>query len=368
MRTFILLGLVACCVSGLELSESRLRSEFSEFQAKYGKVYATTEEQEKRFNIFKENYGELLKESRSSRRPYTVGVTQFSDLTHQEFKSTYLGLKHTNFMGQGNMTERRVSRDLPESINWVEKGAVSSVKNQGQCGSCWAFATTEQIESYAQIATGGDVQNLSAQQVTSCTPNLLQCGGTGGCYGSVTQLGFNYLQLFGHMSEDDYPYVSGSTSQTEDCMYDPSKAVVSLTGYNTLPTNDHDAVMTHLAEVGPLSIAVDASNWSKYTGGVFNGCSFDENISINHGVQLVGYGSDFSALGVYDYWLVRNSWGTSWGENGYIKLLRTSQCGVNSTPMDGTACVDGPGNDEQTVCGMCGMLLDCSYPIGVKMI
>jgi len=368
MRTFILLGLVACCVSGLELSESRLRSEFSDFQTKYGKVYASREEQEKRFNIFKENYGELLKESRSSRRPYTVGVTQFSDLTHQEFKNTFLGLKHTNFMGQGNMTERRVSRDLPDAVNWVEKGAVSSVKNQGQCGSCWAFATTEQVESYAQISTGGDVPNLSAQQVTSCTPNLLQCGGTGGCYGSVTQLGFNYLQLFGHMSEDDYPYVSGSTSQTEDCMYDPSKTVVSFTGYDTLPTNDHDAVMTHLAEVGPLSIAVDASNWSKYTGGVFNGCSFDENISINHGVQLVGYGSDFSALGVYDYWLVRNSWGSSWGENGYIKLLRTSQCGVNSTPMDGTACVGGPGNDEQAVCGMCGMLLDCSYPIGVKMI
>lgn len=207
---------------------------------------------------------------------------------------------------------------------------------------------------------------LSAQQVTSCTPNVLQCGGSGGCMGSVTQLGFNYLQLFGQMSEANYPYVSGGTTETEDCVHEPSMSEVSLTGYNTLPANNHDAVMTHLAEVGPLSIAVDASTWHSYTGGVFDGCSFDENISINHGVQLVGYGSDFSPMGVYDYWLIRNSWGPAWGEDGYIRLARTSQCGVNSTPMDGTACVNGPGTDQQTVCGMCGMLLDATYPIGVK--
>jgi len=365
MKTLLLSTLVLHCA--LAYNHADLKHEFSLFKQKYNKQYSSSEEEYLRFNIFKENLISLTRESRES-RSYTVGVTQFSDMTHQEFKNTYLGLKQTNMMGERNMTARRVSSNLPDQVNWVEQGAVSSVKNQGQCGSCWAFATTEQVESYAQISSGGEVPNLSAQQVTSCTPNLLQCGGTGGCYGSVTQLGFNYLQLFGHMSEDDYPYVSGSTSNTEDCNYDVTKPVVKLTGYNTLPSNDHDAVMTHLAEVGPLSIAVDASEWHKYTGGVFNGCSFDDNISINHGVQLVGYGSAFSAAGVYDYWLVRNSWGTSWGEDGYIRLQRTSQCGVNSTPMDGTACVDGPGTDQQTVCGMCGMLLDCSYPIGVQKL
>jgi len=185
--------------------------------------------------------------------------------------------------------------------------------------------------------------------------------------GSVTQLGFNYLQLFGSVTEEDWPYVSGTTTNSEDCTYDLETVapVVGLTGYNSLTPNDEAAVMQHIAEVGPLAIAVDASAWSGYSGGVFNGCSFDDNISINHGVQLVGYGSEFSPLGVYDYWLVRNSWGPSWGEDGYIKLQRTSQCGTNSTPMDGTACVGGPGNDAQTVCGMCGMLLDTTYPLGV---
>merc|ERR1711976_13805 len=135
-----------------------------------------------------------------------------------------------------------------------------------------------------------------------------------------------------------------------------------MTGYNTIESNNEEAVMTHLAEVGPLSIAVDASNWHSYTGGVFTDCSFDDNISINHGVQLVGYGTDFSQWGTYKYWLVRNSWGPEWGEEGFIKLMRTGKCGTNETPMDGTACVGGPGNDVQTVCGMCGMLFDASYP------
>jgi cathepsin L len=358
----ILLALVS--VSVAKTASRAMQEEFLRFKEKYGKVYASKAEQEERFEIFEANFYKSMKQNKMM-SSYTTGVTQFSDLTEQEFKDTYLRYKKLPGSGSAGNASPKISKDLPESINWVEKGAVTGVKNQGQCGSCWAFATTEQIESYAFINTG-ELPNLSAQQVTSCTPNVLQCGGTGGCMGSVTQLGFSYLQLFGQMAEEDYPYVSGTTSDTEECAHDPTKAMVTLTGYDTLPTNNHEAVMTHLAEVGPLSIAVDASKWSTYTGGVFSGCSFDDNISINHGVQLVGYGSDFSALGVYDYWLVRNSWGPNWGEDGYIKLLRTSECGVNSTPMDGTACVEGPGTDEQTVCGMCGMLLDCSFPLGVK--
>merc|ERR1711860_284903 len=112
-----------------------------------------------------------------------------------------------------------------------------------------------------------------------------------------------------------------------------------------------EATMNHLANVGPLAVAVDASYWSSYRGGVFTGCSFDENIALNHAVQLVGYGTDPS-------------------EGGYIRLQRQAeaQCGVDSTPMSGTACVGGPGNDEQYVCGQCGVLFDVSYPLGAHVI
>merc|ERR1711892_834974 len=173
------------------------------------------------------------------------------------------------------------------------------------------------IESYAGLAAGGETPVLSSQQVTSCTPNPLSCGGTGGCMGSIPQLGYTYVQLFGHVMEDDYPYTSGTTTETGDCMYDfmNTAPVVGITGYNTMSPNDQDAVMTHLAEVGPLAVAVYAS---------------------------------------------------SWGEDGYIRLQRqsTPECGTDSTPMDGTACAGGPGNDEQHVCGQCGVLFDVSYPLG----
>jgi len=347
------------------------REEFEKFKSKFGKTYTTASEEEERFAIFKNNLKDVFHHNKMV-TSYTRGVTQFSDLTSEEFTSTYLGRKKVSLPTPATKQQEAPAtkvKDLPNSVNWIEAGAITDVKNQGHCGSCWAFALTEQVESYAQIATD-TLLELSAQQVTSCTPNPLQCGGSGGCMGSIENLGFNYLQLFGQVKEEDWPYVSGVTSNDEDCIYDLANLTpaVGLTGYNTLPLNDGDAVMQHIAEVGPLAIGVDATNWSSYTGGVYDGCSFDENISINHAVQLVGYGSDFGPLGVYDYWLVRNSWGPSWGEDGYIRLLRTDQCGLDSTPLDGSACIGGPGSDKMTVCGMCGMYSGSSYPLGVHLL
>ena len=143
---------------------------------------------------------------------------------------------------------------LPDTVDWRTKNAVTEVKDQGACGSCWAFAATEQIESYTAIASG-DLVELSTQQMTSCTPNPLTCGGTGGCQGSTPPLGYNYVQLFGQISESDYPYVSGSTSQSESCQYDLSSLtpVAAITGYNNLPSNDQEAVMDHLANVNKIN-------------------------------------------------------------------------------------------------------------------
>merc|ERR1712141_550736 len=168
-----------------------------------------------------------------------------------------------------------------------------------------------------QINSGKAVEELSAQHITSCTPNPLQCGGSGGCQGSIPQLGFAYTQLFGLVTEKDYPY----TATTGTC---------------------------------------------DYGGGVFDGCSYDKNIEINHAVQLVGYGTD-SKDG--DYWIVRNSWGSRWGEDGYIRLKRESEtkCGTDNTPLMGTGCVNDD-NDVLTVCGQCAILFDVCYPIGVDYI
>jgi len=256
-------------------------------------------------------------------------------------------------------------------VDWREEGVISAVKNQGQCGSCWAFGATEQIEAYTAIASGSLVE-LSAQQVTSCAPNTLNCGGNGGCAGSTPPLAYSYIQLFGQVSEADYPYVSGTTTNDEDCGYDLASLnpVASITGYNNLPANDQDAIMAHLANVGPLGISVAANTFKDYHGGVFSGCPYDQNIQLNHAVQLVGYGSDFSPAGVVDYWLVRNSWGESWGENGYIRILREAnpQCGMD-TETSGHVCQNGPGySDPLHVCGMCGMLFETSFPLGAHLL
>merc|ERR1711970_314324 len=364
MKLFLLSCLTALAVASYA---DYTKLQFAQFKEKYGKTYLGRSEHQLRYQVFQENLKRIEEHNRSG-ATWKMAINQFSDLTQAEFQSMYLGGYKRLPTPAGNFTTvSKPAKDLPAEIDWRTKGAITDVKNQGQCGSCWAFATTEMIESYAAIATG-TLPNLSTQQVTSCAPNTLNCGGTGGCYGSIPQLGYSYIQLFGHVTEKDYPYKSGSSGQTGSCGYDISDTppVVGLSGYDTM-TNDQDAVMEHLANVGPMAVAVAASRWGSYRSGVFTGCSFDANIAINHAVVLVGYGTD-AVDG--DYWIVRNSWGTGWGEDGYIRLQRQSkaQCGVNTTPMDGSACVGGPNNDEQTVCGQCGVLSDVSYPLGVHDI
>jgi len=360
--------LLISCLAAVALAGTADYSEiqFASFKEKFGKTYLSKGEHSLRLDVFKANM-KKMEEHNKSGASWTKAVNQFSDLTEAEFESMYLGgYKRMPGSSSGEATVKsKAAKDLPAEKDWRKDGVITEVKNQGQCGSCWAFCTTEMIESYAGLAAGGETPVLSSQQVTSCTPNPLSCGGTGGCMGSIPQLGYTYVQLFGHVMEDDYPYTSGTTTETGDCMYDfmNTAPVVGITGYNTMSPNDQDAVLTHLAEVGPLAVAVYASSWGGYGGGVFTGCSFDSNIALNHAVQLVGYGTD-AAEG--DYWIVRNSWGPTWGEDGYIRLQRqsTAECGTDSTPMDGTACAGGPGNDEQHVCGQCGVLFDVSYPLG----
>ena len=292
--------LVISVLLALPLADEGTLQKFRDFKLKYKKTYRSIDEEIDRLKIFRANLAEIEAHN-SGRSSYKKGVNQFTDLTKEEFKDTYLGLK--TFPSSLSSAERRLkearntTRQLPDSVNWVDEGAVTGVKDQGACGSCWAFSLTSQVESYNYLATGQLVE-LSTQQVTSCTPNTLSCGGTGGCRGSVTQLGFNYLQLFGAVADADWPYVSGTTGDGGQCDYDLNKMtpVVGMAGYNSLTPNDEDAIMHHIAEVGPLAIAADASNWGSYQGGVFDGCSFEENISINHGIQLVGYGTEFGPL------------------------------------------------------------------------
>jgi len=344
---------------------------FLSFQQQHKKQYSSLAEEQYRFQIFRENFARVEEHNKMTGSSYSRGVNRWSDLTQEEWEEAYLrGYKRMGVERNGSTSQGQVG-DLPDRVDWRELGAVTPVKNQGRCGSCWAHSMTQQIESYTAITTGTLVE-LSTQQVTSCAPNTVNCGGTGGCQGSTPPLGYNYVQLFGQVSETDYPYISGTTTQTESCQYslDSIKPVASITGYNNLPPNDQAAIMEHIAKVGPLSISVAANTFKDYHGGVFTGCDYNEDIQLNHAVQLVGYGTDYSPAGVKDYWLVRNSWGEDWGEGGYIRILRESspQCGIDSSTSQ-HVCQDGPGFSQPiTVCGMCGLLYETSFPLGAHLL
>jgi len=204
---------------------------------------------------------------------------------------------------------------------------------------------------------------LSEQQILDCTPNPNQCGGTGGCGGGTAELAYAQIQKMGGLSlESTYPYVSGG-GQDEQCNMNQVRPVAKITGYINLPTNSLQPILSHLVNNGPLAISVDASAWSFYSGGVFDGCN-QKNPDLDHEVMLVGAGHD-AGLNM-DYWIVRNSWGAGWGENGYIRLARyvTPKCGVDLTPGDGDGCAGGP--PTIVVCGTCGILYDAVYPVVQK--
>jgi cathepsin L len=249
---------------------------------------------------------------------------------------------------------------LPSSWDWRDHGVVSSVKDQGQCGSCWTFAAAETVESHMAIKTGR-LTDLSEQQILDCTPNPQHCGGTGGCQGGIAELAYAQIMVNGGLSSEwTYPYISYS-GQNYNCQFSGTtpEPMIQLSNYTVLPSNQQLPVLKAVSSIGPLAVAVDASLWSTYETGVFDGCNYND-IDIDHAVVLVGYGTDPN---FGDYYLIRNSWSPTWGEKGYIRLKRnaTPTCGTDPTPADGTACSGGPSS--VTVCGTCGVLYDVCFPI-----
>jgi cathepsin L len=259
-----------------------------------------------------------------------------------------------------------LSADAPPHLDWRMRGVVTAVKNQGGCGSCWAFAATEAVESAFAVASGR-LEVLSPQQVLECTPNPSECGGDGGCTGGTPELAFASLMSAGGLSSEwTYPYTSFHGGDVGACRFDATATppVARVDGFVTLPRNSYWPVLSALSVQGPLAVNVDASAWFDYESGIFTGCAKDTP-DIDHAVTLVGYGTDAGTGAAY--WLIRNSWGTRWGEAGYMRLARAGPdnvaCASDVTPFDGSDCknVSNPVQSV-TVCGECGILYDVSYP------
>jgi len=348
-------------------------TEFEVFANTHGKSYSTAEEHSLRRSIFQANLEKIAAHNADPQWTYTLAVNKFADLTSSEFAAIFT--KGTGPYSELTLgaTLRDVSRDqavsdLPTEKDWRTKkpSVVTAPKDQGGCGSCWAFSTAETLESHIAIQTG-KLMEFAPQEYVSCAPNPNQCGGTGGCQGSVQPLGFEYAMAEGITLETSYPY-SGTTGTC-----DPSKikSVATITGYEVLPSNNYSALMNAVANVGPIAISAAAEPWQLYDKGVYNGqCGGD----VDHAIQLVGYGTG-TGNEKFDYWLVRNSWGASWGEEGYIRIRRfgdgNEPCTTDSTPGDGYACMkptNGTAPTSLKVCGKCGVMSSSSYPTGGKLV
>jgi len=312
-----------------------------------------------------------------------MGVNQFTDRTPQELGRTKGGNKHAltktrglqsptgTFSSKTDAEKQKILASLPASKDWRDENVITPVKDQGHCGSCWAHAAVETIESFLAINTGV-LTEISQQELVACMPNTNNCGGKGGCQGATAELAFDYLaehglpELWVYGYETETYWLNTDGACLRDLQFGSNKAMprtVTADGYTLLPRNSYEDLLVAVATVGPVAINIDASTWHAYEGGVFNGCAQD-NVDINHVVQLVGYGTCPETK--QDYWLVRNSWTSQWGVDGYIKLARGSgYCGQDLHNGDGVGCDYDATN--VTVCGMCGILYDSSYPTNTRL-
>jgi C1A family cysteine protease len=281
---------------------------WAHWKVKNNKKYGS--EDQARLNVFYQNYQKVMNHQKNPNKTYNMGFTKFMDLTPAEFKAKYLA---TNVPQKSGNVKALPTVNLPTSVDWRTKGAVTPVKDQGQCGSCWAFSTTGALEGLSYIS-GQGLQSFSEQQLVDCSTSQ----GNQGCNGGLMDYGFTYVKSNGITTEDAYPY----TAQDGTCSTD--SGAFKIGGYTDVAAGDVNQLAAAVAQQ-PTSIAVDANNWQLYSGGVFSDCSD----SLDHGVLLVGYTSDA--------WIVKNSWAESWGEDGYIRLARGNTCGLANSASYPTA-------------------------------
>lgn len=348
MQLFLLVAFVANVLSLSSSSQSNLRSvpdlvlsevnedehfhwrEFFNFQDRFEKRYESLLELETRFEIFRTNLINILKHNSDQSQNFTLGVNQFTDLTPEEFKAQYINGRLGSRLGSfGCQTFTSSGSGLPSSVDWRTKGVVNPVRDQGQCGSCWAFATTANAESVWAISRG-QLLDLSEEFLVDCASGLGYYNM--GCNGGQPDSAFKYMINNGQCLESTYPYKAGSTRTAGSCQK-CSSAGVTFSSCHDVKPNDQVSLAAAVAKQ-PVVIAIEADTryFQSYSGGILDSTSC--GTTLDHAVEIVGYGSQNGQ----DYWIVRNSWGPTWGESGYVRIKKSSStndigvCGVAAEP------------------------------------
>jgi len=296
--------------------------EYINYLAQFNKEVSNADDFNFRHAIF-QAVNAYITSHNNTESSFKLGHNQFSDWTHEEYRSL-LGLR------EGLQQENVVvfnAENTPESVNWVEAGAVTGVKNQGSCGSCWSFSTTGAMEGAHYVATG-ELLSFSEQQLVDCATGIYL---NMGCNGGNPLWAYRYLKKHYAELETEYPYTSGNGDDSTDCLYDShSKTAVEVQASASVTSEDRDQMKAALAQQ-PLAVLVEADKmaFQTYQSGVLTSDAC--GTQLDHAVLAVGYGTEDGQ----DYWLVKNSWDTTWGDNGYIKLGMndtTGVCGVQMGP------------------------------------
>jgi len=319
----ILLTFVCLCAA--TRTELQYKTEFAKFMVNFDKDYKTLEEREYRYQIFKEKLDLIESHNGNAKKQFSMGINQFSDLTNEEFHD-FLGFK-PEYKKNGFGNPARNNFQLPKSVDWRNQNAVTDIKDQGACGSCWAFSTTGTIEGFHAIQTKKLV-SLSEQNIIDCTWG--EPYNNTGCEGGDMRTALQYvINNKGIDTEDSYPYADYEGEDGEEnCTYSVKNigAVIHAV-HDVISGNETD--LAYAVFNCPVSVAIDASldSFQNYEGGIYYEPECESDLQdLDHGVLVVGYGVEDDD----EYWIVKNSWGPTWGMEGYILMSRgdDNQCGI----------------------------------------
>jgi len=329
MKVLIVLLSAIAAASAVSFFEL-VHEEWKSFKASHKKSYGDDTEEKFRMKIFMENKHHIAKHNQlyeQGKVTYKLALNKYADLLPHEFTALNGYNKTLNRSVSGERVEEGVTFlspanvELPDTVDWRKKGAVTPVKDQGHCGSCWSFSATGALEGQHFRKTGVLV-SLSEQNLIDCSAVY----GNNGCNGGLMDNAFKYIKDNGGIdTEKSYPY----EAKDDTCRYVPQNSGATDKGFVDIEQGNEQKMKQALATVGPVSVAIDASHQSFqfYSSGVYYEPECDSE-NLDHGVLVVGYGTDEKTGS--DYWIVKNSWGTTWGEKGYVKMARNKEnhCGI----------------------------------------